>query len=364
MTTESTPRAAPCPRCGNPLAPDDERVDPDGVVCDACYLDDIELVAVPETLTIEQCTGCHAVRRDGDWERPETDDHVGLAVEAVTETLQVHVQAREIAWSVDPEPVDHNTVAVDCLVAGQIGEHPVEATVTVRVTFADATCQRCGRIAADDYASIVQVRATDRETTGRERERATELASAYVADRDAAGDREAYVTEVSETDGGLDIKCSTPSLGRAIADRIVAAEGGTVGEARRLVTEDGDGNEVYRMAYAVRLPPFRPDDVIDPGDDEGPVLVERVGDRLHGRRLATGAAYETAATDSAATKLGTVDDAVETTLVAIEDENAVQVLDPETYAATTIARPAGLDGDRDTVRVFRTREGLYPLPDD
>jgi nonsense-mediated mRNA decay protein 3 len=345
------------------MGPDEERVDPEGVVCDTCYIEALDLVAIDETLTVTQCGGCHAVLRDDEWERPEADDHVALAVDAIADALGVHVEAEEVAWSVDPEPVDRNTVSVDCHVSGRIGAYPVEEQFTVRVTIAEGTCQRCGRIAADDYASVVQVRAAERDTTGQEREQAKEHARTYVAGRDADGDRDAYVTEVTETDGGVDIKCSTPKLGRAIADRIVESEGGTVSEARRLITEDGDGNRVYRMAYAVRLPQFRPGDIVDPGDEGGPVLVESVGERLRGRRLTTGEEYDTAADAPDATKLGTVDDAVETTLVTVEDDHAIQVLDPESYAATTIDHPAGLDTDGDTVRVFRTREGLFPIPD-
>ena len=60
--------------------------------------------------------------------------------------------------------------------------------------------------------------------------------------------------------------------------------------------------------------------------------------------------------------LGTVEDGVETSLVAVEDEHSVQVLDPETYQAKTIARPDYFEGDGDTVRVLKSRAGLHVLP--
>jgi len=49
--------------------------------------------------------------------------------------------------------------------------------------------------------------------------------------------------------------------------------------------------------------------------------------------------------------------------VTVEDEAAVQVLDPETYEAKTIARPDYLEPDADTVRVIKSRAGLHVLPD-
>ncbi|MFT4931742.1 MAG: nonsense-mediated mRNA decay protein 3, partial [Natronomonas sp.] len=42
----------------------------------------------------------------------------------------------------------------------------------------------------------------------------------------------------------------------------------------------------------------------------------------------------------------------------------VQVLDPETYEAKTVARPDYLDPDAETVTVLKHREGLHVLPED
>jgi nonsense-mediated mRNA decay protein 3 len=63
-----------------------------------------------------------------------------------------------------------------------------------------------------------------------------------------------------------------------------------------------------------------------------------------------------------ATPLGTRADGRETTLVAVEDDHAVQVLDPETYKATTVPRPSFLDPGAESVRVLKSRAGLHVLP--
>jgi len=139
-----------------------------------------------------------------------------------------------------------------------------------------------------------------------------------------------------------------------------------VSDSRTLVTEDGDGNEVYRVAYAVRLPPYPAGTVIRP-EGEDPVLVRSAHGNLKGRYLTTGERYEADSDhglDPPARRIGHVDDARETTLVAVEDEHAVQVLDPETYETVTVARPSYLDPEADTVRVLRHRDGLHVLPED
>ncbi|MFB6353248.1 MAG: 60S ribosomal export protein NMD3 [Halobacteriales archaeon] len=363
-----------CPRCGAPVEgdPDDRPLPPDASraarrersLCDACYLEAFDLVDAPETLRVRVCAQCGAVHRGERWVDVGAEDYTDVAVEAVRESLGVHVDAEAVSWSVAPEQVDPSTVRVHATFNGVVRGTAVEESVTVPVTIARETCTRCGRIAGDAYAGTVQVRAAGRDPSAEETERAVELAHELVAEQSETGDREAFVTEVAEVDGGVDVKLSTTRLGERLSRRLVAEFGGSYDAAETLVTEDGDGNPVYRVAYAVRLPRHAAGDVIDPDDGDGPVLVEGVHERVSGRRLATGEPFERPADALAdARTLGALDDAEETTLVAVEDEHAVQVLDPETYEAKTVPRPADLDADADTVRVLKHRGGLHVVPD-
>ncbi|MFB6361006.1 MAG: 60S ribosomal export protein NMD3 [Halobacteriales archaeon] len=364
-----------CPRCGAavdgedkapPLPPDASReARRERSLCTACYLEGFDLVDAPESVHVRVCSKCGAVHRGERWVDVGAEDYTDVAVETVTESLGVHVDADAVSWSVAPEQVDPSTVRVHATFEGVVRETPVEESVTVPVTISRESCTRCGRIAGDYYAGTVQVRAAGREPTAEERDRAAELAHDLVGEQTETGDREAFVTEIAETEGGIDIKLSTNRLGEQLARRIVEEFGGSYSAAETLVTEDSDGNPVYRVAYAVRLPRHAHGDVIDPADGAGPVLVRSVNERLTGRRLATGEQFEAGVEDVAdARTLGTADDAVETTLVAVEDEHAVQVLDPETYAATTIPRPDDLDPEADTVQVLKHRDGLHVLPED
>jgi nonsense-mediated mRNA decay protein 3 len=361
-----------CPRCGDPVPERDEPRpgeprDPDAVLCDACYFDDFDLVDAPDRIEVPVCSTCGAVRRGESWRDVGARDYTDVAVDEVTEALGVHLEAEEVRWGVDPEQVDENTVRMHCGFSGVVRGTPVEESVVVPVRISRGTCDRCGRIAGGYHNAVVQVRAADREPTETERERAVDLVESYVADREADGDREAFVTGVERTDDGVDLKISTTKMGQGAANRVARELGGSVESHPTLVTEDGDGNEVYRVTFAVRLPRFAPGDVIDPGDGAGPVLVTGVGERLTGTRLTSGEPYATSRDGdgtSDATKLGTVDDATETALVAVEDDHAVQVLDPETYETKSVPRPAYLDPDVETVPVLRSRAGVHVLPED
>ncbi|MFB6169029.1 MAG: 60S ribosomal export protein NMD3 [Haloferacaceae archaeon] len=361
-----------CPRCGDPVSERSEPLPgaPSGrrteALCDACYLDDFDLVDAPDRIEVPVCATCGAVKRGSSWRDVGARDYTDVAVDATREALGVHVDARAVEWGVEPEQVDENTVRMHCVFTGVVRETPVEQEVTVPVMISRGTCDRCGRIAGGYHNAVVQVRADGRDPTGEETSRAVELAHAYIGEREETGDRNAFVTEVDEGPDGVDVKISTAQMGQGVATRITRELGGTAEHHPTLVTEDEDGNEVYRVTYAVRLPAFTPGDVIDPGDGDGPVLVRGVDDRVTGVRLASGERWESSREDGLspdAQKLGTRGDAVETALVAVEDDHAVRVLDPETYETESVPRPDYVDPDAETVPVVRSRAGLHVLPE-
>lgn len=362
-----------CPRCGDPVErspgvdlPTGPR-DLDAILCDACYFEDFDLVDAPDRIEVSVCSQCGAVHRGNCWTDVDAQDYTDVAIDETAERLGVHVDADDVEWTVEPEQVDENTIRMHCTFDGSIRGTRVREAQTVSVYISRGTCDRCGKIAGDYYASIVQVRGTDRVPTEDEVERAISIAEIYVDDKEADGDRDAFITTVTRTDDGVDMKVSSNRLGGAIAERVVRELGGTVSEAPTLVTEDSDGNEVYRVTFTARLPPYTPGDVIDLDDGDGPVLVRSARGNLKGVRLATGARYEADFEDGIAPDartIGTREDAVETTLVAVEDDHAVQVLDPETFESRTISRPDYVDPAAESVEVLKSRSGLHVLPDE
>ncbi|MDQ2050840.1 60S ribosomal export protein NMD3 [Natronolimnohabitans sp. A-GB9] len=369
-----------CPRCGEPMpersasdangeegAADPLRPGAEVELCDSCYFENFDFVDAPDRIDVRVCAQCGAVYRGNRWVDVGAQDYTDIAIEEVSEALAVHVDVEDVAWQVEPEQIDENTIRMHCYFTGVVRGTPVEEEVMVPVKIARQTCSRCGRIAGDYYASIVQIRAEGRTPTTEEIDRAKEIANTVVADMEATGDRNAFITEIGEVDEGLNMKVSTNKIGKKIANKTVEEFGGSVNDAETLVTEDEDGNEVYRVTFAVRLPPYIPGDVIDLEDDEkGPVIVRSAHGNLKGIRATTGERYEASYEEGNAPdarKLGELEDAVETTVVTVEDENAVQVLDPETYQAETVARPDYFDPDAETVPVLKSRAGLHILPD-
>ena len=377
--SETGERREFCPKCGDPVSSRDEPRpgeprDRSRLLCDACYFEGFDLVDAPERIEVRVCSQCGAVHRGNRWVDVEARDYTDVAVEETREALAVHVDAEAYRWGVDPEQVDETTIRMHTTFDGVVRDTPVEEHHTVPVKISRETCTRCGRIAGGSYGATVQVRATDRTPSADERSRAVELAREIVASKEADGDREAYVSEVTETDDGPNVKLSTPKLGGRVADRIVSELGGGVSESATLVTEDEDGNPVHRVTYAVRLPRFRPGDVIDPdppvpeAPGEGPVVIDGVGGAVTGTRLASGDQFQSDADLSDAERYGNRGDTRLTTVVAVEDDHAVQVLDPDSYETVSVPRPDFFDaaafraGEVTEHPVVRVDGQLYLMP--
>lgn len=345
-----------CPRCGDPVP---EPVDDRGR-CLSCFLEAVDLVEVPETVAVDQCVHCGSVAIDGDW-RDDHDGAVALAVEALADRIGIHRDVDAVEWSVRDEPVDDRHVRVrthfDLEVAGRVVRREGESVVAIERT----VCPRCSRIHGDDYGAIVQLRAGGRRPTDREDRRARDAVARVLDDRVDRGDREAYLTDVVARDEGIDFRLSTPRLGDQVATAIRADLGGQVDTARTLVTTDGDGREVYRVTFSVRLPRFRPGDVV--GLAEGAGLVESANDALTVRDLRTGerTTASPTAVEGPVTSVAEADRAV---VVAPLDDRAVQVVHPTTNEAVTVARYPGVDIEGETVGVVEVDGELYLLPSD
>lgn len=347
-----------CPTCGEQTP--DEPLGERGL-CRACYLEDHELVRVPQAISIRQCNNCESVELDGEWVDTE-DERVQIALEQVTDSIEVLDEVTDLSWEARTEAIDEDTLAVTALFNLEFAGGWERREHTIEVSFEPTICRRCSRIAGDDFGAIVQIRATDRTPAEPEIERAREIAANVLEDRVEAGDRDSFLTDVVEQAEGLDLRLSTPRLGEQIATALKRDLGGTVTSSRTLVTEDSDGQAVYRVTFTLRLGPYRRGDILR--TEESVLLVEGGTQGLRVLDLHTGQRRQIDADELEATRVANREDVSAVTVVARLDDRAVQVLHPSTHEAVTVAYYDGIDPDADTVNAVNVDGELYLLPDD
>jgi nonsense-mediated mRNA decay protein 3 len=342
--------SVPCPGCGAPTSA--------GEPCDECYADGVDPLDAPDEIEVRVCPNCGSYVRDGGWtshDEPLPDDE--LAVSAVKDALRLHVEARQPEVGVGVESRDPNVLRVSVEATAYVRGYRVEDEATVRVVLDRETCPTCAKRSGGYYESVVQIRAEGRDPTDDETERALEHAYA-IAGRDYA-DRDTFVTETREVRGGLDIYMSTSDAGQQVARRMTEEYGGGYDDSATLVGEK-DGEELYRVTYAVSLPEFVPGDVVEV--DGAVLLVTNNADTLKGTDLRTG--RRETLDDASPERIGNVRDAEPTTVVSVADGgDEMQVLDPSTYETVTVSRPPFVEASQgDDVDVLSTHDAVFPVP--
>ncbi len=346
-----------CVRCGDEV-PEEELHD---ALCEACFLEEHEFSLLPEVVDLEACVHCGA-RRRGEEQWVDEDVPLPEAVRrAVGEALRVEQRMEDPQIFMDVLEEDPRNFTVQVVVDGLVEHVHVREPHTTRVRLKGATCTRCSRFHGGYFESIVQLRrGGDRGVEADEMRAARNIAQDVVERlRAKKGDRNAFILKEEELHGGLDLYIGTSRAGRVISRSIADAYGGRVTDSATL-TGQQDGQDVYRVTYSVRLPPYRLGDLVVFQDALH--IVRDVGSKHVRLQRLPDLAYVTE-------EQGDLEDApvvrreeLEEAVVVSHQGGEIQVLDPRSYETVTLEAPPDLPRDLETVQVARHGNRLAVLP--
>ncbi len=343
-----------CPKCG--------RETQEEGLCQACFAEQYVVFELPQVLEAKICAKCPSYKIGDAWVDTAIDTYEELAKKATSRTvrlaLTVNKEVSNPQVTVVPEFTGPQVLKVHVRVTGEIRGRPVATEAETEVRVRKETCDVCSRIAGGYYEGIIQVRAQDRFPTKEEVSRCLKIIENTIVRAAKSGDRLAFITDVFPLPEGADVYVGSNICGRQASRAIVDEYGGTLIESPKLVGAK-EGKDLYRITFSVRLPSIVAGDIVRMRNQV--VLVEKLGKRIMGVDLATG--QPTSAME--AVKLEKITDrsqAVKTVLVS-GDAGSVQILDPVTYEAITIKRPAFLNREPgEEVWVVKTPEGVFLLP--
>tara|TARA_B100000029_G_scaffold409017_1_gene410454 strand:- start:95 stop:1213 length:1119 start_codon:yes stop_codon:yes gene_type:complete len=363
-----------CPSCGGTIDRERQRAagreivewesSRQNVLCSECYFDQFELVKIPDKFLMQICSVCNAIHIKNRWNDIREGLEEEVIVGMIERKLEVHVDAGEIKWGFSLKEIDKKTKQIDCKFEGEVRGREIVETKKIEIEIIREICEICRKKSGGYYAGEIQIRSASRVPTEKEKNRAVEIANSIVAKRKEMGDRNDFISKIIEKKEGIDIRISTSKLGQKISRSIAEELGGSLSTSETLVTEDRDGNRIYRIAYLIRLPAVIIGDIIDIGDERGPILVNSVGEVLKGICISTGESYKGKINDKRLNIIQHISSANRTSIVSMDDEYSMQILDPETYHPITITRPTFIELGLKETKVIKTRDGVYVLPND
>lgn len=341
-----------CPKCGNDV---DALY---GSMCRQCFIGDKKLLESPAVVHVRICPTCGSIYRRGKWQsRGEESEAI---VESVRDNLKINKQAGDIGLTIIPEQLDYSRYVVHVEAKANIEGIPIDAALDTEVRIDWETCDICSRIAGGYFEGIVQIRAEKRLPTQEELDKCRNMAEDMAARAQEKGERLAFIAKVAELDEGIDIYVGSSKLGKQICRAVVDIFGGKFSESPKLVGQK-NGEDLYRITFAVRLPMFVRGDIISV--DDKVIEVQSSGKHVSGIDLETGRRFIENFNDLLEIKkLGRRQDAAPAVLVARED-TTILVLDPETYETVVVKRPEFLSAKPgEEIMVVKTAKGIYVVP--
>jgi nonsense-mediated mRNA decay protein 3 len=339
-----------CPGCG--------QASPEGL-CPACTLKSMKILSCPDHVEVTVCSVCGAKLIRGKWQITERTAEE-LAYEAAYDALLIHSNIHNLGIDLKLLKRGATRYLARVSLKGTFGDIPVEGSCKIPVKVILTACDRCSRIAGKYFEAVVQIRGSSRPPTKADLDKCKDMSLSLADAAYRSGDQLAFVQDIKETRGGLDLVIGSTHLGRQIARAIFGHFGGMTQETASLAGKK-DGNDIYRTTILVRFPHLKRGDIISnqgilfevTGYDGRKTLLKSLeGDRRTSIKEedAVGAAL-----------LGNRADARKALVVA-KDEKVLEFLDPDSYEIAVASRPKGLAiSEGEEIVVVRTGEGFIVL---
>ena len=239
-----------------------------------------------------------------------------------------------------------------------MGHEAVDEASTI-VRLKNSVCKPCSRKLGSYYTSILQIRSGAKELDPALKEEALAMVEDSVA-RQAANNKQLFITKMEMVPGGVDVYLSSISLGKSLAKELSDAYCAETKESPKLVGQTSDGQDMYRLTYLVRLPEYHVGDVVvcegrycklTSVSGIGGRVLDLMNFREHSVRRAE--MEDLRIHEKAA-------DLREATVVS-RSGSEIQVLHPSNYSMVDLRIPDGFEPG-DTVRTVTIDDVLYLVP--
>ena len=329
-------------------------------MCMDCYIDKRVSVEIEDPIEIEICSKCGSVRKGDRWlERPDFET---VMLDRIEDSLSISSSVEKFSFQVEFDESDPKNIEADLTVELMINGVEKEKHLSTHIVLKKGQCKNCSKREGDYYEAILQVRPTEEEMTEEQKRDVISMVHKRV-DVDRGEEKKVFITLEKEIHGGLDFYLSDRRVTRNLSYDIADFLGGGVKESSELAGRE-DGQNVYRMTYSVRIPPYEEGDFIE---FEGKIYRVRKTKRGSGP-IVVHDLEENRNTTISKEKMKDVrvhggEELVEKAVVVSEEREEIQIMDPETYETLTLLKPEGFTENKDEVEVVRIKERLYLLPE-
>ena len=287
-------------------------------VCGECLAKREEIVRIPDIIELTECSVCGSFRLDR-WRR--VDFYEALSHQLFKKALfHEEFELRDVEFDVRE---DRCVVKMRGNLRGDFLELERETRIRVR----RIACEKCSRQSGGYYEAIIQIRAGNRAIREEEIENVVKSLESLLEKE--ADNPKAFVTKIETKREGLDIYLGDKKIGEKIS-RSFAKSGAEVKVSRKIAGRR-DGRDVYRFTYLIKFPEYLKGDVVE---DNGVIAVVSNVEKKKALSIKNGRTI-----NLRNPKLIARRGEIQKSYVVNLDENALEVIDPESYGVITIEKP-------------------------
>ena len=333
-----------CPKCGGPSK--------DGTLCGKCLVGEVPWFVCEPRVFITRCGGCGSLKTSAGW-GDCTREREDLEEDAASSAVKLHQDVKMPKISVKLDHLSINRTYADLDIAGTLYGEELEGYCSLEVVWQNESCDRCNRQHGNYYEGIVQIRAEDRKATIEEQEEAQRIAVQVETEMQSEGERLSFITRFDVGREGLDIVVGSQAIGEQISREITRRLGGRFTLHPTLIGEK-NGQKLYRITYAVRLPRLHRGDVIAIRNTYGEIL-HREGRTVTYLDLKTGIPR----TVPESTPSRFIANVRESAIFSViyRDAGIIGILDPETGKTEEINRVSWRNPEvGDTIKILRDND--------
>jgi len=329
-----------------------------GGLCAPCLAERKSFVSVPPFCELTVCAHCGSVFKGRRWEnsRGENAELEGAARSALEVSKEEGVQ---VTSKITVKPVNEHNADAEVESTVKIGKSRLTQTGRTRVRIRRAVCERCSKMHGKYYEAILQVRADGRSLAPDELAAVREI----VRELTQKNDREDYVRNEEEIDGGLDFQLGKLMRGKTMVRALAQKLGGKVTDSSKIVGNK-EGRELFRVTFLLRLPAFRSGDFISL--DGRTLLVTHAGPQgISATDLGSGKVETIADKPGGRAKLLGGAELVEVAVVLDARMPEVTIMDPVSYKPFSIVAPDWFWAKKrpENVRMLKSGEDVYLVPE-
>lgn len=326
-------------------------------VCLSCYLKEQTFSKTPLVIDIIRCSRCGSFKYKNTWV-VDSFDTVFLRVLHDKISVSEEVKNLRIGFSHDPF---ENTFICRVTVTGLIKTEEICEHHELTVRIKQESCDVCSKQYGGYYEAVLQIRPAGKPMGKKELEELECFVEELVATAQQKGARTLFITDSGPEHGGLDFFLSDKSMALKIAKKIIEQRGGEFKQSSSLIGMR-EGEEVYRMTYLVRLPSYKPGDVVK-SNNQYYFIDHASAQKIHVIDLVAG--------DAVTLPVKMLKDAYffdtksikKRMIVVSQNNHEVQLMDEKTYKIYDVSKRNQERITADSVLVFIIDEHVFLAPE-